>query len=291
MKLKASKKLLLLAGPKRPANLSIFLLLCVIFVRLGRCFQPTKSSHHFLLFSLKHAQNPLLVILEPSSLPNKILLFSCVFSFIYWFPAHIIWCPLINYIESSHVGPAPLPFRFCRRPLLPSSLSATVNVVVAATAALVVAATVGSSPLSSVSWLLPQVTKVMLENITTATSVSLIFSILYHIFVRFWYPKLIYYSTIPSQLHPPPSQISQNIDNEAIRRTTKPLFISPKPMDFIHLKLRHLLSLMWVFRRYPSCRHMIWFNVILVLGRGRSHPYWLICWGVVSAFAWMLWYK
>ena len=72
-----------------------------------------------------------MVFLEHSSLPNKI--------FIMW-PSHKY------YTESSHVGPAPLPFRFFRR--RPSSSSATVNVVVTATAAPAVAAAVGSSPLS-----------------------------------------------------------------------------------------------------------------------------------------------
>jgi len=49
------------------------------------------------------------------------------------------------YIESSHVGPAPLPFRFSRRM---SSSSATVNIVVTATAAPAVATAVSLSPLS-----------------------------------------------------------------------------------------------------------------------------------------------
>ena len=68
----------------------------------GRCFQPTKTFHLFLLFSLKHAQNPLLVFLAPSSLPNKILLFSWLFC-VYWFPQHVssIWCTLSSIVESS----------------------------------------------------------------------------------------------------------------------------------------------------------------------------------------------
>ncbi len=49
---------------------------------LGRCFQPTKTVPLFLLFALKHTQNPLLVFLKPSSLPPKILLFSWLFCFI-----------------------------------------------------------------------------------------------------------------------------------------------------------------------------------------------------------------
>ena len=46
------------------------------------CFQRTKTFHLFLLFLLKHAQNPLLVFLEPSSLPKIILLLSWIFCFI-----------------------------------------------------------------------------------------------------------------------------------------------------------------------------------------------------------------
>ncbi len=47
-------------------------------VRLGRSFQPTKKFYLFLYSSLKHAQNPLLVFLEPSSLPKIILLFFTI---------------------------------------------------------------------------------------------------------------------------------------------------------------------------------------------------------------------
>ena len=41
---------------------------------LGRCFQPDIFPP-FFLFSLKHTQNPLLVFLEPSSLPKKNIVF------------------------------------------------------------------------------------------------------------------------------------------------------------------------------------------------------------------------
>ena len=54
-----------------------------------------------------------------------------------------------HYIENRHISPAPSPFSFCRQPPL---LSATVNVVVAATAASAVAAVVSSSPISPSSF-------------------------------------------------------------------------------------------------------------------------------------------
>ena len=60
----------------------------------------------------------------------------------------ILFDALLLIIESSHVSPAPSPFRFRRQPL---SLSATVNIVLATNAAPAVAAVVGSSLLSPLS--------------------------------------------------------------------------------------------------------------------------------------------
>jgi len=73
------------------------------------------------------------------------MLLFFLFAFIHIDSHSILFRPLINVIESSHIDPTSLPFRFRRRP---SQSSATVNVVVAATAAPAVAAAVGSSPLS-----------------------------------------------------------------------------------------------------------------------------------------------
>ena len=114
----------------------LFYVTTSLLTSLGRTFQPGVFFYLFLLFLLKHTQNPLLVFLEPSSLPQKILFSWLLFCFV--LSLHSLhWQPC---------RPAPSPFRFRRRP---SSSSATVNVVVAATATPAVAAAVGSSPLSS----------------------------------------------------------------------------------------------------------------------------------------------
>ena len=48
----------------------------VVVIDLRSLLPADKIFSPFLLFSLKHAHNPLLVFLEPSSLQKKILLFA-----------------------------------------------------------------------------------------------------------------------------------------------------------------------------------------------------------------------
>ena len=83
----------------------------------GACFQPTKTYLLFLLFSLKHAQNPLLVF---SSLPASQIKYyyysSWLFCSVLIPIARVIYLmhSLIDCCESSapHVGTATSPFRF-----------------------------------------------------------------------------------------------------------------------------------------------------------------------------------
>jgi hypothetical protein len=64
---------------------------------LYAALQPTKTFHHFLLFLLKHAQNPLLVpIPQAFQPPNEIFVF---FLFIF---VHIVLIPTYTYL---FVGP------------------------------------------------------------------------------------------------------------------------------------------------------------------------------------------
>ena len=86
---------------------------------LGRTFKPTKTFHLFLRLLLKHAQNPLLVILKLTSLPppqKKILnIFIHINSL----------ARVSSHFRMSALLPTSL-FRFCRRPLT-SSLERSQN--------------------------------------------------------------------------------------------------------------------------------------------------------------------
>jgi hypothetical protein len=67
----------------------------LIFLHLGRSFQPTKIFYLFLCSLLKHAQNPLLVFLGPSSLPKNILLFFTIV-FVPLIPTHVSYDALFH---------------------------------------------------------------------------------------------------------------------------------------------------------------------------------------------------
>jgi hypothetical protein len=73
-----------------PKTLFVFVM-HLILAKASQSLHPTKTFHLFLLLSLKHAQNPLLVFLEPCSLPKQILLFSWLFCFVLIPTARIIF--------------------------------------------------------------------------------------------------------------------------------------------------------------------------------------------------------
>ena len=87
--------------------------------------QPTKNSHLFLLFLLKHAQNPLLIIIEPSSLPTKYYIF--LLSFIHIDSQHILFDAIsLIVLKAAMSAPLPRPSASagdhrCRLPLSTSS--------------------------------------------------------------------------------------------------------------------------------------------------------------------------
>ncbi len=86
----------------------------IIFVQLGGCFQPT----NFFPFSLKHANFCVFVNLEPSSVPNVIVLFNLLgyFILILTICSNLLDSTILSLIlESVNVVPSLLSIQFHRR--------------------------------------------------------------------------------------------------------------------------------------------------------------------------------